>query len=397
MYLRTTLPFVLLLLSLTAGAQLDLREDSVRIMEQNNFHFTKKGVEHRLYEYSRYDEEGRLLERDRYMYEPSDTGNVVALHEQIQYNPRNREGEVKTARFPTPSNPKKEATEQKTLFKSYDHDHRFLWRKRMDAEGKMRLETRFVYNNDGLLVQRNETDFSYDHPIKRADKISYNEAGERLTWESTDENEEGKRQVRAEKWSYDAEGRLLRAEGYLNFHWKEADYKYKKGKLQKVTRRMGPRGPSGDINYDYKSIEEYDEQERLVRVREWKFGKKVSNKELSYSHVFPENEHIVEERTEEQDGTVTVLRQKEVEQDGRLRLKQTIENGELHYEERYQYRNNGQLKKYIRKERQGNGDLWKTITTYNEAGLKERRSHFVEKELRREERYRYKYHEAEQK
>lgn len=387
----------MLLGPLSTLAQLDLREENVRIIEQNNFSFVEDTVEHRLYEHSEYDEQGRLLEKDRYLYESTDTGNSVALHERIRYNPRNMEGSVQTFRFPTPNRPEYEASEQKTLFKSYDHDQLLLWRKRMDVEGKMRLETRFTYDEKGQLVERDEIDYVYDHPIKRKDRLEYNDNGLRISWTAEDDSEAGAREVRDFKWTYDEQGRLIEERGFLNFRWKETAYKYKKDNLDKATSRMGARGPSGNIKYEYKILEKYDKKGRLEEVTEWEFGKKIRTKELSYEYDLIENEQIVTEVIEEQNGTRNTITRTEKQEGDRLKLKQVLENGTLEYEKRYQYRKNGTLKKEIERERQGNGALWKTITVYNEQELPLHVSYFIEGELRREERYRYEYYESEEK
>lgn len=392
---------LLLICSVPLGAwpQLDLRADSVRSIEQNNFRFVEEGVEHRLFERSRYDEQGRLLQKDRYLYESNDdTGKVVVLHERIQYNPLSREGAVQTFRFPSPSRPKyRLATEQKTFFKSYDHDQRLLWRKRMDTAGEIRLETRFTYDSKDQLVARNEVDYVYEQPIRRKDEIEYNDWGKKTSWVSEDDSEAGERRVRDFSWDYDEQGRLLREAGYLNFNWKEADYKYKKGTLHKVIRRRGPRSPSGKVSYEYKILEQYDKEGRLVEANEWEFGKKVRSKTLSYEYHPLENEYIEKERIEDRSGKRLFIIRKEKHDGPRIKLKQVIENDVLEFEQRYQYRTNGKLKKRIEQERQGNGELWKTVSLYNEKEQILRVSHFVDDKLRREERYQYEYYESEEK
>jgi len=302
-----------------------------------------------------------------------------------EYNPSTQIGNYYSQSFNAKNNDKKE-----TGFKSFDHSEKHIWEKQYNAAKMLRVEIENTYDDKGYLLSTFSRDHNFSPPIAHSEEVKRNSAGLMTTWESYDEDENGRQKVREMNWVYKQDTILLKSSGYIYNNWNEVVHNYnKKTRLpEKTLKTFGYRNDKGEIKRNHKHETLY-KKGLPSQIQEYEYNKKTKLHKFVYTDstlISISNESIIEKGFPNELITTT----QRYNSEKRLLMLSKSKNGESRSDELYEYFENGQISRYMEAEYVSGGKKSSQKTTeYNESGNQVRKLLYINNKLAAEDIFKY--------
>lgn len=360
--------------------------DSVRVIRHTTYDYPRQPANAPKYvsvfKESIFDSARVLIQQSRASFIPSDTGLVKSSDYYFKYNPQTKLGEYYTEKFPTPKNPKITYSKQPTKFRSHNHEEQ-VWVEQYNEKGNLIVKSSYAYNAQNQRVGAETQDFQ--NKSNHIEIIARNAAGKMTSWQSYDEQNGSRTQVRDMRWTYLNDTLLLTNTGYVYNNYTETVNKYDKNNLlSKTTAQTGYRQENGKTTLENTILTEY-KNGRPVEMSTTLKGQKISTAEISYTPT----ETITTTTTKvDKKKVVTTKIVKTIYQQDKLLERTETEQGKPLGSLQNVY-TDGHLSQSTEIEHKQNGDVWKTVTEYDHKGNPTRKIFYIQNQPRQEDVYIY--------